>query len=478
MTVQPLGLLDRFLNRQHRRVVDVEKALDLSAQRFVEPKAWGLDPWATILQEGRGVARPFNSAALRNLAQSEWARMCIETVINDVTSIDWHITGREKGDKPSAKDVQDATQFLNDANENQTTLRQMLEMILADMLEIGDGVMVKTLDGRGRLSQLGAYDAETFFVSPDVHGIVRDYYQYPRSSATGTIINPRSTNSAPFGDPIHFPAEEIAWFAKSPRAYRHYGLGPVETLSQRLQLLLITVNQETLYFKEGSIPPGLLALDKDMTTEQYEEFRAMWAAEVKGKPHKMPMVRAQAQYIPFGYNYQQLQFLDRQVWYQKLTCAVFGVPPAYLGLAAETTNRATDVSQTANYKRKTVRPLLDSLEGIINQRVVWPHLGKHLRFEFKPSLDIAERQALASIHETRLRSAVVTINEVRAEDGLDPVPWGNEPYPPSYAASPITEPDAPRDEDEKRDDTADGKPPREAGAQAGASPEPVEAKSA
>lgn len=465
-----MPLLDRLFRRSEPRYIDVEKVLDVASRtRFEEPRAWGTDPWATILMEGRGTQRPFNTALLRNLAQSEWAGMCIERIVNDVTSIDWTVGARREGDKANQKDVGDAIAFLDDLNANQITLAHMLEMVIADMLEIGNGVMVKTMDGRGRLNQVGAYDAETFFIDADQHGTFNGYVQYPLARTNGVVLSGGRPASYPMGGQVvSFTPGEVAWFTKGARSYRFYGLSPTEKLNQRLQLLIITLQQETAYFKEGSLAPGLLSFP-EMTKDQYDEFMGMWDLKVKGKPHKMPMARAKAEYTKFGYNYQELQFLDRQTWYQKLVCAQFGVPATYLGLSAESTNRATDVSQTSNYKRSTLRPYLNTLEAIINQRIIWPHVSKDLRFQFKPSLDLAERQILSGIRETDLRAGTRTINEIRDEDGLKPLAWGDEPFPSLFGPTPTIEEDAPQPDEGK-----DAKPSNKAGAASGPSPVPLE----
>lgn len=430
----------------------VSKETGLAPQgAHADVRAWGVDPWASVLSEGRGILRPFNSTLQRRLAKSEAVTLCVDTLTDDVTSIDWTITGRRDGEKPKRQDVERVTDFLEDANPNYATFRDTLEATLADMIEVGNGAWVKTFTRGGKLAQVAAYDAETFFLDADDHGIIKGFYQYKRPNA-GLLGEARGTFIGA-GPPVEFTPDEVSWFTMKSRTYSHYGVSPIETLNERLQLIAWTMQQETAYFKEGSIPPGMLAFTEGWSKEDVDSFMEYWAAEVKGKMHKMPYAHGKVEWVPFGYNYQELQFLDRQQWYQKMVCAVLKVPPAYVGLSAESTNRATDVSQMGNYKRKAIRPLLLRLEQVINQTLIWPHISRDLRFQFKPSLDLTERQLLVSTREVEVRSGLRTVNEIRSEDGLEPVEWGEEPFPPTYASAPIT-----LDESEDDASGAEGEP--------------------
>ncbi|HET6405116.1 MAG TPA: phage portal protein, partial [Candidatus Thermoplasmatota archaeon] len=399
-----MGRLRDFFTRSRGRgygVVSKDTGL-APAGSPADVRAFGVDPWTSVVSQGRGILRPFNTTLLRRLSMSEAVGMCMDTIVDDVTSVDWTITNRKDGKRAPPADIDRVAAFLDDANPNYTTFRDTLEATLADMLSIGNGVWVKSFTRGGKLAQFAAYDAETFFLDADEHGIITGFHQYSRTMG---------------GESVRFEPEEVAWFTYGARTYRHYGSSPVERLNERLQLLAYTIQQETAYFKEGSIPSGLLSFAPEWDKNDVDAFMAYWQANVKGKPHKMPYAHGKVEYVPFGYNYQELQFLERQAWYTKLVCATFKVPPAYLGLAAETTNRATDVSQMSNYKRKAIRPLLLRLEQVINQSLIWPHVSHELAFRFQPSLDLAERQILTSIREAEVRSGLRTINEIRSEDG-------------------------------------------------------------
>lgn len=189
------------------------------------------------------------------------------------------------------------------------------------------------------------------------------------------------------------------------------------------------VDKEIHEIEEG-MPSGLISLQGDEWTQQnYENFKTYWKEEVQGSQMKHPVAEGEAEFVPFNMTYKELQVLDRQQWYAKLVGSVFRVPISETGLAiGEGINRATDVSQRQRYKQKALGSLITQLENVWTYQFLHRWFSEDLKVQFDLGKDLMEKETLANIHSTQLKSGTRTVNEIREENGLEPVEWGDEPF--------------------------------------------------
>ncbi len=110
-----------------------------------------------------------------------------------------------------------------------------------------------------------------------------------------------------------------------------------------------------------------------------------------------------------------------------------GVPPMIGGIV-ETGNigAGTGLAQMQIYKNSVIVPRQNLLMSRINGLLIQGEFGFHFpdfQFELLPP-DLGEREQLAKTHEIYLKSGAYTINEVRADLGLEPVEGGDRPFIP------------------------------------------------
>ncbi len=106
--------------------------------------------------------------------------------------------------------------------------------------------------------------------------------------------------------------------------------------------------------------------------------------------------------------------------------AIIRTPLALLGLSKDV-NRASAVALEYIFARWSVTPLLVMREARENQDLASEWDDTRIRYE---SLVPADREIDLRQQEVDLSTGVRTINEVRRERGLEPVPWGETPWLP------------------------------------------------
>lgn len=127
---------------------------------------------------------------------------------------------------------------------------------------------------------------------------------------------------------------------------------------------------------------------------------------------------------PLAFNSKQLELLARRGVSKVEIANAFGVPIALL--EAKEINRATLEGATYQHRAYTILPKCTRFYEQLNAKVA-SRFGDDLFFWFdNPVPD--DEQAMAIVQGTKLDKGSVTINEVRSENGMEPVAWGEQPW--------------------------------------------------
>lgn len=111
---------------------------------------------------------------------------------------------------------------------------------------------------------------------------------------------------------------------------------------------------------------------------------------------------------------------------------IFGIPVA-LG-QGNTLNRATLEAALFQHGKLTINPRLRRLYEKLNQNLV-PRFGNNLLLWYDNPIP-EDKKLTAQIRKVNVVTGVTLINEERAEDGKEPVAWGNKPWLDSRLAQP------------------------------------------
>jgi len=455
----------------------------------------------------RGQPRRVDTNELRKFSQTLWIYNCIQTIINEITSLEWDIVPKDEYEYEDVKDhIREVKLWLEKPNENKETMESITRAFIKDILELDAGVIVKVFTkdsydfehlepksgapilkplfcpycagsrqlsrpdivqtvrninhsissqlqnpnaesyykmyseqlakcvkiegemkkafaeskfiincpfcngtGKGRtLKELYVRDGSSFLKEADKFGYIKGYWQYSYQIPA---------------HPMWFNREEIIYQMIHPRSMSVYGYAPTQAILDVVKSLHYSVQWNRAFYEETGIPDAFISL-KDASAADYERFKEYWQREIIGKPHKLPIVNTSVEIKPLSMSQKELEFLESQQWYFKLVISTFGLTPAELGFT-EDINRATGVSQAEVVRRKAIRPLI----RIIEQS--WDEVIKEFGFfdvEFKYTVkDIIEEGQKVDIQNKQLQSGLRTINEIRVENGMMEVSWGDVP---------------------------------------------------
>jgi HK97 family phage portal protein len=185
-------------------------------------------------------------------------------------------------------------------------------------------------------------------------------------------------------------------------------------------------------FRNGARPSGILSIDKALSAQQRAEAERLLQEKYQGTVNSgVPMV------LDNGLKWQGLsitpedsQMLESRSFSVEEICRFFSVPPHLVGHTANSTSWGTGLEQqTLAFLIFTMRRRLKRFEQAMTKQLLSRadrNAGLKVKFDLR-GLMRGDSKARAEFYATALRNGWMTINEVRALEGLPPVEGGDVP---------------------------------------------------
>jgi Phage portal protein len=232
-----------------------------------------------------------------------------------------------------------------------------------------------------------------------------------------------------------YTPRDLAFSVANPRTDLlgySYGYSEQELLIRTVTRHLWAEEWNTNAFSQGSTTKGILNVKGNMTQRHFEQFRAQWLAQISGVTNawRTPLInsRDDLQWINLQPTNQEMGYAQWMEYLTKLSCAMFLVDPAELNFDVRAASgqapmfMSNNESQQKMSQDRGLRPLLSQIQGIFSHNII-QRFDPNWRFEFVGLDAKTEQQAI----ELRLKElgAYKTINEVRASEQLEAVPFGD-----------------------------------------------------
>lgn len=183
----------------------------------------------------------------------------------------------------------------------------------------------------------------------------------------------------------------------------------------------------------SGVPNGYLKVTAaGLTKDQADQLKARWLAAHGGDRRSIAVLNSTTDFTPIQYSPVDSALAE----VKRLSIAdiayAFGMAPETLGVTMGNSATYSNVEQWFEAHRDfALSPWIASLEGFLSALVPW-------RSEAKVNLDVFESPPFSermAAYATALSAGILTVDEVRALDGLDPLPQqGPEPGDPAKVA--------------------------------------------
>jgi HK97 family phage portal protein len=202
-----------------------------------------------------------------------------------------------------------------------------------------------------------------------------------------------------------------------------HGIGPVQAIAGTIGGNLNADRLVAAQFTEGAWVDGVLEAPARLTVTEAKRLREQWDEAHAGR-RGTAVLEGGITYKPVQMSNQDAQLLESRTFYATDTARAFGVPAPLLGLpmgegSSLTYQNLADIkSQFAQF---AVQPVTDSIEAGFSTQL--PSTQEAL-FSFAALLrsDVKTRY---EVYTAALDAGILTLNEVRALEGLPAVPGGD-----------------------------------------------------
>ena len=235
-------------------------------------------------------------------------------------------------------------------------------------------------------------------------------------------------------------ADSLAFGVRRPRTWiysRGYGYPELEELIRTVTYLVNAETYNASNFTNGIHVNSILAVKSKMSPQVFRAFRRDFYAMLSGAHQAKrtpilqldPEANEEVSSVNLGQSAEEMGYSTWMGYLTKIACAIYQIDPAELGFVfgAEGVTSALSTGgaegRITASKDRGLRPLLRQVQGWINRWILHP-IDPDLDFKFV-GLDV--KSAEAEIKERiDAVSHYMTIDEVRAQAGLEPLENGGD----------------------------------------------------
>lgn len=209
------------------------------------------------------------------------------------------------------------------------------------------------------------------------------------------------------------------------------GLSPISYASQMLQTAMSIDAFARGYFQDAPHPAAVLQSDQPINQDQARQIKDRVMAA--GQSREPMVLGLGLKMETLSVTPEESQFLATQQFNVERICRIFGVPPQMVGGGSSGQNITY-----ANITQRRLDFLTFSVQGWLTrfENALSPLLPgrQHVRFDTSALIRMTPMDQ-AIVADKYVKTGVVTINKVRADMGLESVPWGDEPYLPGMSSA-------------------------------------------
>lgn len=408
-----------------------------------EPRALLYDPFAIIDQLGyKDRPSGITYATLDEIARRvPVIAGIIQTRVNQVANFSvlqpddrepgFKIVLRDKDKNTTKKEKQradDIARWLLNTGSSQSLSKDTLETFLRKLIR--DALV---------------YDQATFEVVPNCKGEPADFYAVDAATiriadlppGIDATEDPNRARYVQIYDSVviaEFGIQELCFGVRNPRTgirLNGYGYSEIEMLLSTITAMLGAFTYNQKFFTQGSAAKGVLNFRGSIPDSKLDAFRRHWYSMISGGAQnawRTPITNAEElQWISLHSSNRDMEFSAFFDFLIKVACGVFQFDPSEINFTYGNTGQSSQMFQAPAEQRikgskdRGLRPLLRSLATWINRYLIWP-IEPDMEIRF---VGINPKDASEVIDQEKKQvSYKMTVDELRAEDDLPPLPDG------------------------------------------------------
>ena len=317
---------------------------------------------------------------------------CVYRIASTIASLGLEIYVKD-GRDVNVANMHPAYQVLDIPNDENTPY-EFWETLVASALVYGCGFAIIERNNRGyaeRLVPVHYYDVDIKEVNGERIYSVRDY---------GVVM-----------------PENMLEICNMHR------MSPIRLHRENIGLAKAAQDFGSEYFGQKGQMTGVLASDQPLRKEQMDVIQNSWNSSSMNAGTKL---------LPFGFKYQRItitpdeaQFIETRKFQAEEICRIYSVPPSLVQLPSQTTYNNVE-QQNLQFARHTIAPWAKRIEQEIDRKLIQSFERPDIYSKFNMNdLYRGDLAARTNFYTQMLQSGVMSINEVRGKEQMNPVEGGD-----------------------------------------------------
>lgn len=384
---------------------DSKKEIEKPARPLVPFASLASSNWGKWMISGFGKEQELNEYV-------GWAYACVSKIAAEVAAAEinlYRVTkkGIEEVNNHAAKDI------IEKVNPWLTML-DLQELNVANILLTGDSYWWIQKNAQGIPIQIYPW-LRPDRISPVPH---------PTKFIQGYIYTvPGEVTQVPFG------TDEIVHFQSLNPLSPYKGTGTITAIRHAIETDRLAEEFNERFFYNSARPDGALIFEDGLDEDQVKMVKEEWEkSHGYGKEHKTAIL-SRAKYESIGMSQKDMDFLEQRRFSRDQILAMFKVPKFMLGMI-EDVNRASAEASRLFFATEVVKPILRKIVSTMNEMLIpmFPNSdGLFYDFEDPAAQD---RELKLKEYDVMSKIGAMTINEIRQEEGRDPIEGGDVVYLP------------------------------------------------
>jgi HK97 family phage portal protein len=210
------------------------------------------------------------------------------------------------------------------------------------------------------------------------------------------------------------------------------GVSPLAVCRRTFGVALAAERAAAAMFDNGVRPTGTLSTDAKLTLEQRQDFERRLQERFVGAMNagRPMLLDGGLKWEAISIDPHDAEMLDSRRFSVEDICRVFEVDPHLVGQTQGNTALGSSITeQTLSVLKFKLRKRLKRIEGALSKQLLTRadrSNGVAIRYNLEAFLR-ADSAGRSTFYQSALTSGWMTINEVRALEGLPPVPGGDVP---------------------------------------------------
>lgn len=209
------------------------------------------------------------------------------------------------------------------------------------------------------------------------------------------------------------------------------GIAPLRKSKNTAKLATAIEQHGLSFFKNGSFTSGVISVPSELSDEAYQRLKQSFKENYsQKKSYNISILEGGSSYAQTTSANKDSQFLESKQFQVIEIARLFNIPPHKLGDLSRATFSNIEQQET-NYMVQTITPLTTKIEQALNRFLLNQNERKEFYFKFNINAILrADSSSRWESYTKALNNGVMSINEVRALEEMNPIDNGNDHFIP------------------------------------------------